>query len=140
MNTNTWAYEDYEEQTGDVVLLSRPLLMLYDGAIKNLAKAQMAINNNDYSQAHVQIIVAQDIIFELMAVLSTEEQTSRELSDLYNYLYNQIAEANIMKDCAIINELEKLMLNKRNVWQKATREKGIEDDGVDSIKNLPRTG
>jgi flagellar protein FliS len=140
VNTNTWAYEDYEEQTGDVVLLSRPLLMLYDGAIKNLAKAQMAINNNDYSQAHVQIIVAQDIIFELMAVLSTEEQTSRELSDLYNYLYNQIAEANIMKDCAIINELEKLMLNKRNVWQKATREKGIEDDGVDSIKNLPRTG
>ncbi len=140
MNTNTWAYEDYEEQTGDVVLLSRPLLMLYDGAIKNLAKAQMAINNNDYSQAHVQIIVAQDIIFELMAVLSTEEQTSRELSDLYNYLYNQIAEANIMKDCAIINELEKLMLNKRNVWQKATREKGIEDDGVDIIRNLPRTG
>lgn len=113
--------------------------MLYDGAIKNLAKAQKAIGDNNFSQAHVQIIVAQDIILELMAVLNKEQKKCQNLSDLYKYLHNQMVEANIKKDCALLSDLEELMLKKRNVWQKATIG-NIFEDIEDSSRDFCKTG
>ena len=104
MNMHAQVYDQYRKTTVETLSPAKLLLMLYDGALNSLRNAQKAIEEKDISQAHNQLIKAQDIIAELMATLNMEVPISRQLYALYDYIQRRLIEANINKDIAIIDE------------------------------------
>ncbi|MGB4302360.1 MAG: flagellar export chaperone FliS [Syntrophomonadaceae bacterium] len=112
-------YDQYRKTTVETLSPAKLLLMLYDGALNSLRNAQKAIEEKDISQAHNQLIKAQDIIAELMATLNMEVPISRQLYALYDYIQRRLIEANINKDIAIIDEAYQFISELRDAFAQA---------------------
>ncbi len=112
------AYQDNKVLTATPAELT---LMLYDGVIKFCNMAVMAIEKNDVSKAHLNIIKAENIILELKATLDFNYSISSELDVLYEYLYKRLTDANLIKDTEILEEVLNLVRELRDTWKEAMK-------------------
>lgn len=112
------AYDVYKKNQVTTASKSRLLLMLYDGAIKNLKLAEMAIVNKDIEKVNTYLIKTQDIIAEFMSTLNFEAggEIANKLYDLYEYCFTKLIRANIDKDIQGIREVRKYMEELRDTW------------------------
>lgn len=122
MNMNAQAYNQYKKTSVETVAPEKLLLMLFDGAIKDINNAKRAIEAKDINLAHQEIIKTEDIIIELMSTLNMEYEISLNLFALYEYLLYQLTQANYKKDVAILNEVEEFLAEIRETWAEAAKE------------------
>lgn len=103
--------------TGDLILL------LYDGAIRFLNRALLAIEEKRLDAAHADIVRGQDIVLELMTGLDFERggELAVNLRELYLFLYQTLLQANLKKDTAKIKTVIRLLDNVRGAWQIVVR-------------------
>lgn len=96
------------------------LIMLYDGAIKNLKLAEQGIEEKNYEIANNNIIKAQNIVMELIFTLDFDAggEIASNLYQLYDYMYLRLIRANIDKDIDGVKEVKKLLEELRNTWSK----------------------
>lgn len=93
--------------------------MLMAGAIKNVKLAQKAIEAADKPKTHAKILLAQDIILELKYAVNQDVEGSvgLELINLYDYMYEQLVQANINNDPAKLAEVDTLMTDLLTTWK-----------------------
>ncbi|WP_462410730.1 flagellar export chaperone FliS [Neobacillus sp. Marseille-QA0830] len=106
------------------VLTAKPeelTLMLYNGGVKNLYQAKVAIENKDPAKAHSLIIKTQEILTELMVTLNMDYEVSRSLFSLYEYMKQRLIEANIGKDAGIVDEIEGMFRGLKTTWSDAIK-------------------
>jgi flagellar protein FliS len=92
------AFRTYKQQG---VLTANPLelvVMLYDGGIKQLKIASIAIEEKEYEQANNAMQKAQRIIMELMNSLDLRFPIAKELMMLYEFMMREISSANAAKE------------------------------------------
>ena len=108
-------YERTNVQTADQQKL---ILMLYDGLIRYLNKAEQKIAAQDYEAAHNYLIRGRNIVSELLATLKPEKagEVGKNLRNLYVYIFNRIVEANLAKDPKIVAEVVQVMSTLREGW------------------------
>jgi flagellar protein FliS len=96
------------------------IVMLYEGAIKNMKIAELAIEKQDIVQAHQQLRRAQDIIKELKNSVNAEVESDvpEDLVKLYDYCYNQLVVANLTKDKYPIDNVIQIMSELLDSWRK----------------------
>ena len=94
--------------------------MLYDGAIKYLRFAKVAIEEKSIEKVNNYLLRTQDIINELMCTLNMDMEISKSLYALYEYMNHRLMEANIKKDREIIDEVLNMLTELRETWEKAT--------------------
>lgn len=121
MSINAEAYSQYKKSTVETVSPEKLLIMLYNGAIKNINNAKKAINEKDINRAHSEIMRAEEIIVELMSTLNMDYAISAKLFALYEYFYYQLTQANAKKDIALLNEVEGFLLELRETWLEAIK-------------------
>lgn len=121
MNMNAQAYDQYKKASVETVPPEKLLLMLYEGALRNITNAKKAIEVSDINQAHVQIVKVEDIIIELMSTLNMEYEISHNLFALYEYLLNELVQANVKKDIKILEQVEEFITEFRDTWQEAIK-------------------
>lgn len=94
------------------------IIMLYDGAIKNLKLALMAIHAKEIEKTNTHLLKAQNIISEFMITLDFEKGGSiaKDLYSLYDYMYNTLIKANIEKDASKVAEVIKYLEELRDTW------------------------
>lgn len=94
------------------------IVMLYDGAIRNLKLAKMAMEEKEIAKINEHLIKAQNIVMELMTTLNFEAggEIAQNLYQLYDYMYRKLVRANINKDIDAINEVQKYMEELRDAW------------------------
>lgn len=112
----------YEQYRQNAVMLSSPeklVLMVYDGLIRFIKSAKLAIQEKDIEAANANIFKAQDIITELAGSLDPDIALSDPLASLYDYIFRRLVEANINKDRGILEEMEGLAVELRDTWQEA---------------------
>lgn len=122
MNMNAQAYNQYKKASVETVPAEKLLLMLYEGALKNINNAKKAIEANDINQAHQQIIKAEDIIIELMSTLNMDYDISHKLISLYEYLLNELVQANAKKDISKLELVEEFLSDLKNTWEEAIKQ------------------
>lgn len=95
------------------------IIMLYDGAIRNLKLAEIAMENKDIEKINTHLIKAQDIIMELMTTLNFEAggDIAQNLYQLYDYMYFRLVRANIDKNIDYVKEVKKYMEELRDAWE-----------------------
>lgn len=94
-------------------------LMLYNGALKFIKQAKLALENKDVTKAHEASIKIQNILYELMSTLNSDYDISKEFSRLYEYMLQRTIEANMRKDVDILSEVEDLFIQFRDTWKEA---------------------
>ena len=109
-------YEQYKQQSVMTATPAELTLMLYNGCIKFIKQAKLAIDKKDIEKAGNTILRAQDIIQELMATLNTDYDISNNLYALYDYMYQRLIDANISKDKAPLDETLELITELRDTW------------------------
>jgi len=124
LQVNAQVYDQYRKTTVETMSPAKLLLMLYDGALKNLRTAQKAIAAKDLSRAHNELIKAQDIVTELMATLNMDIPISQQLYALYDYIQRRLIEANLNKDPSIIDEAYQFINELRDAFAQAAQETG----------------
>ena len=109
------SYQRTNVQTADQRQL---IVMLYDGMIRFLRKSQQKIEQGDIEGAHNYLVRARQIVAELLSTLKPEKagEIGQNLQRLYAYAFNRIAEANLYKDVAMIEEVIDIMNTLREGW------------------------
>ncbi|GEB31393.1 flagellar export chaperone FliS [Brevibacillus parabrevis] len=94
-------------------------LMLYNGALKFIKQAKVAIEEKNMVRAHEASLKIQNILYELMSTLNSEYDISKDFAKLYEFMLQRTIEANVQKDILLLSEVEDLFVQFRDTWKEA---------------------
>ena len=109
-------YNIYKQNSVNMTSSQQLLLMLLDGAVKYTKIARMAILNKDIARAHKELVRVQDIFLELMITMDKNTKYMEDLYNIYDFIKNELAKANIKKDITIIDNTLSLIEEIRDMW------------------------
>lgn len=106
------------------------LLMLYQGVIDFLKKAENSLNEGDLSSKGTYVARAHAIISEFLSSLNHEAggDLSQKLEDLYRFMLDQLMEAHLSNDERPLGVVISLLETLKEGWEGAVvqaRQKGI---------------
>lgn len=96
-------------------------LMLYDGCIRFIKAAILAMDDKQYEKVNENIIKAENIITELMSTLDMKYEISNNLYNLYDFVYRWLIQANIKKDKKYLDEVLPIVQDLRDTWSEAIK-------------------
>ncbi|MBW2167560.1 MAG: flagellar export chaperone FliS [Deltaproteobacteria bacterium] len=99
------------------------LLMLYDGAMKFVRFARLGIKKKNAKIRGENISKVMAILTELDCALDREmgEELVENLSDLYHYMMDRLAIANMKNDIGALDEVEKLLRELKEGFDEAAK-------------------
>ncbi|MGA1862956.1 flagellar export chaperone FliS [Deferribacter thermophilus] len=112
------------------------VLLLYDGAIKYMKLACKYIDDKNIPEAHLNIVKAENIIYELMSTLNMEAggEIAENLLKLYDFMVYQLIMANKDKDKSKIESVIKIMMILREGWKQIVdKEEKVDIKGNDEV-------
>lgn len=109
-------YNIYKQNSVNMASSQQLLLMLLDGAVKYTKIARMAIEKKDIPRAHKELIRVQDIFLELMITMDKNTEYMENLYNVYDFIKNELAKANMKKDVNIIDNTLPLIEEIRDMW------------------------
>jgi len=118
---NLTAQNAYKQNSVTTASPGELTLMLYNGCLKFLHKAKLAIQEKNIQEKNTNLQKAQSIIGELMSTLNMDVEVSKQLLPLYEFLNRRLIEANIQNDVAIIEEVEGFVTEFRDTWKEVIR-------------------
>lgn len=92
-------------------------LMLYNGCLKFIKLAKIAIEQKNIQEKHTNIMKTQDIISELMVTLNMDMEISKSMLQMYDYMLDRLVEANLQNDSKILDEVEEYITQFRDTWK-----------------------
>ena len=109
------AYQQVQAQSRSPLEL---VVMLYDGALTNLAQARAADSRGDVRQRGTAISKTLAIVGALQETLDLEGggSVAAELDRLYDYVTRRLLDVTIKRDAAAIDEVRKLLTGVRDAW------------------------
>ncbi|MDJ0331407.1 flagellar export chaperone FliS [Planococcus sp. S3-L1] len=112
-------YQTYQQNSVMTASPQELTLMLYSGSVKFIKLAKRAMNDKNFQEKNTNIIKAQNIIQELRSTLNADIDMSRDLEQMYEYMYSRLLEANMKNDLEALEEVETLMTDMRSTWKQA---------------------
>ncbi len=109
----------YQENSVATQSRSRIIVLLYEGAIKFMKQAILALEQQDYEAKGRYIAKAQDIINELNAVLNMEVggEIAKNLRSLYVFMDTYLSKANSQRDIEMLNDVINIMEELNQAWK-----------------------
>lgn len=122
--TPTAYAQHYRTITTQTASQGQLLLQLYQGAMKQIGQARVAIEGNDAATAHRHIMRAQEIVQELQRTLDHQQspELAGRLDALYTYFRQQLIAANIRKDTQPLDDVLGMLRQLHGAWQAAVRQ------------------
>ncbi|MFZ5967029.1 MAG: flagellar export chaperone FliS [Bacillota bacterium] len=114
----------YKKYIENSILTSNPeelTLMLYNGLIKFITQAQLAIEEQDMEKAHNCIIRAKKILFTFENTLDMKYEVSKDILPIYEYMCKRLTDANVKKDKNILTEILYFAKELRDTWSEVMR-------------------
>ena len=110
-------YAAYQQNSVTTASPGEVTLMLYNGCLKFIKQASLAMENKEIETKNTNIQKAQKIIRELMLTLNMDLEISKNMSVLYEYMNHRLTEANVKNDRTILTEVEGLVVEFRDTWK-----------------------
>lgn len=114
-------YQQYKQQSVETMTSGEMLIMLFDGAIKNLTAADFALQKENYPLFDVAVEKTEKIIRYLRATLNMKYDISKELDRLYEYYLYLLMRLKAGRKHEIIAELKEHMTELRDTFREADR-------------------
>lgn len=136
MSTATFSQGYARTYRANAVLTASPgqlVLMLFDGALRSLALARAAMGRPESDPRRIetinqQLLKAQAIIAELQGGLNFQAggEVAPMLHRLYDYYNRRLQEANLRKQVAPVEEVERMLGELRSGWAEMLTRQGGE--------------
>lgn len=109
------AYKSNEVMTAPKKKL---VIMLYEGAVKNLKLAKIAMEEKNIEKTNAAFIKTQNILTELMSTLNFDQggDIAKNLMALYQYMYQRTVSANIDKNQDTADEVIGYLEELKDAW------------------------
>lgn len=115
-------YDHYRRVAAETADPLELVIMLYRGAITNLAGAEDAIRMRDVERSHRLLVRAQDIVAELQGTLNLDAgDLAHNLRRLYDYMQQRLLEANLRKEVGPAAEVRAMLLELLSTWEELAR-------------------
>ena len=121
MTVHSNALNTYKQNSVTTASPGELTLMLYNGCLKFLGKAKVAISNKNIEEKNTNLQKSQAIITELMSTLNMNIEISKQMLPLYEYMNQRLVEANLKNDTTIIEEVEGLVTEFRDIWKEVIK-------------------
>ena len=121
MTVHSNALNTYKQNSVTTASPGELTLMLYNGCLKFLGKAKVAISNKNIEEKNTNLQKSQAIITELMSTLNMNIEISKQMLPLYEYMNQRLVEANLKNDTTIIEEVEGLVTEFRDTWKEVIK-------------------
>jgi flagellar protein FliS len=126
LNNPLNAYKETQIKTANQGKL---IIMLYDGAIKNINSAlnKLKEQHHKFDEINKLIIKTQDIVTELIVSLDFDKggEIAKNLFSLYIYINRLLLNANIKKDDNLLKEAKKILSELREAWAEIAKKGNI---------------
>ena len=96
-------------------------LMLYDGALKFMRLAKLAIEQGNADLKNTNIQKTQAIFQEMRLTLNKDVAISTNLDSLYEYMWRRLVDANVKNDTTILDEVLDFTTELRDTWKEAMK-------------------
>lgn len=115
------AYQKYRNTQIQSASKEKLLLMLYEGCIRFMKQALLAIDKRDIAGRGMNIGRAYDIVAELNNTLNFEAggDLARNLEQLYMFVTDRLTKANVQNDKKPLEEALKIMETLYTGWVEA---------------------
>ena len=115
------SYKKYKQTSVESASREKLLLMLYEGAIKFVKRAAIAIENGDIPTRCENIGKAYDIVLELMNTLDFKVggEVATNLEQLYMFITEELTRANITGKVEHLNNALKILETLYDGWKEA---------------------
>tara|TARA_B100000686_G_scaffold354037_1_gene462294 strand:- start:3477 stop:3908 length:432 start_codon:yes stop_codon:yes gene_type:complete len=113
-------HREYKQNAISTSDQGKLILMMYDGAIKNLQLAKESMKSENISNKGMHIQKSHDIVNELSLALDMNKggQVAARLEQLYQYVLSQLTLANIKRmDLKPIDEALGVLNTLQSAWQ-----------------------
>ncbi|MEW4327901.1 flagellar export chaperone FliS [Rossellomorea marisflavi] len=117
--TITNPYKTYQDNSVTTASPGELTLMLYNGCLKFIHLAKVAIDNNEIESKNTNIQKAQKIISELMSTLNVESEVTKGMLSLYEFSNHKLFSANIRSDINELQEAQAIITEFRDAWKQA---------------------
>ena len=119
MNIN--GYQQYKQQSVNTMTNGEILTLLFDGVIRNLTSAELAMERQDFDAFGVSIDKAEKIIRSLSGMLDMDYDVSKDRYRLYDYFLFQLGRLRAGRRQEIVDELKKMVADLRDTFKEADR-------------------
>ncbi|MBB5173406.1 flagellar export chaperone FliS [Texcoconibacillus texcoconensis] len=107
----------YRQNAAQTASPGQLTLMLYNGCLKFIKQGRQGIEGKDVQLKNENLKKAQNIISELMVTLKVEDETTRNMLRLYDYIKHQLVQANVHNSLEALDEAEKYVTQFRDTWK-----------------------
>lgn len=114
-------YQQYKQQSVDTMTSGEMLILLFDGAVKNITLAELALQKQEYTQFDTAITKTDKIIRYLRATLNMQYPISRDLDRLYEYFLYLLTRLRAGRKQEVITELKGHLVDLRDTFKEADR-------------------
>jgi flagellar protein FliS len=128
-NTSTASnpYSAYRQTSVATATPEKLLLMLYDGAIRFLRQARLAMEQQDLESTNKWLGKLQDIFVELNTSLDLDQgEIALNLRKLYEFYQNEVIIANVEKNVDRLQPVEEFLKLFREMWAEAAKKSSQE--------------
>lgn len=111
-------YQKYKETSVQSASREKLLLLLYEGAIRFMKQAAIAIDNKDIAGRGLNVGRAFDIIIELNNTLNHEAggEIAKNLEQLYMFVTDQLTKSNVSGDKKPLEDAIRVMETLYEGW------------------------
>ncbi|UCZ52676.1 flagellar export chaperone FliS [Bacillus shivajii] len=114
-------YANYKKNSMETKSPGELTLMLYEGCLKFIKRAEKAIDENNIEDRNTNLIKAQNIIRELMVTLKTDVEVAQNMMQLYDFILNRLVDANTNNDKKALKEAEQFVVEFRDTWKEVIK-------------------
>ncbi len=114
-------YSQYAQNQLTTATPGRLLVMTYDAAIRFATTAAEKMKEHKLDEQSENIRKVQNILLELISSLDSkvDAQLAANLQSVYNYMFDQLTQANIRDDMGAIQEVIRMLSELRSAWADA---------------------
>lgn len=127
----------YASAAVETVAPEKLLIMLFEALVRNLMQAETAIDEGSLTTANEKLLVAQDIVGELIASLNPDGfDGGHQLLGLYTFMYGELIDANVSKSKAKVLGVRSLVEPLAETWREAAairNQTPVSDEALASI-------
>ena len=113
-------YEQYKLQSVNTMTSGEMLLLLYDELIKRLARAQIALEDENYDLFNQSVQRSKEIVQYLNNTLNMNYKISYELRRMYDFFLFELSRLQAGRKVAVIQELKPLVGELRDAFKEAS--------------------
>lgn len=110
-------YQQYKQNSVNTASPGELTLMLYNGCLKFIKQGKLAIDQGNIEKRHESLVKAQNIIQELMVTLNLDVEVSKNMLQMYDYIYRRLIDANTKNSIEILDEVEGFVTEFRDAWK-----------------------